>query len=166
MNSSSDLFCEFANHVGSDHDPGFAVIVAFDYYDGPERGVALYSSGEGVRFSSLGDSKSRLFRAFELAPINGNWWSEVNALQRAIGKDSPQRVLVPSEASDALKRLESDVFAAPAKGLYVGVGSPAFKEFYVSAVSEEQLDRLRQLGRSPAGFQSAHRLIKGYTTEE
>lgn len=161
MNSSSDLLRQFAQAPGANHDPGFAVIVAFDYYDGPERGVALYSSGEGVRFSSLGDSGSRLFRAFELIPISGNWWSEVKALQQAGGIDPPQRVLVPAEASDVVARLESDVFSAPATGLYVGVGSPNFEQVHVSAVTQEQLDVLRQLDCSPAGFQSAHRLVKG-----
>lgn len=163
MNSSNDLLREFA--LATDHDPGFAVIVAFDYYDGPERGVALYSSGEGVRFSSLGDSRSRLFRAFELIPISGNWWEEVKALQQDAGTDTSQRVVVPAAASDVLTRLERDVFSAPATGLYVGVGSPNFELVYVSAVTEDQLDGLRQLGCSPAGFQSAHRLVKGHIAD-
>jgi hypothetical protein len=165
MNSSSDLLRELANAVGTDHDPGFAVIVAFDYYDGPERGVALYSSGKGVRFSSLGDSKSRLFRAFELIPISGNWWSEVNALYQAYAIDPSQRVLVLTEPSDVLTRLERDVFSAPATGLYVGVGSPNLEHVCASAINEEQLDALRQLGCSPAAFQSVHRLVKGHAAD-
>lgn len=160
MNSSNDLLRKFTQAVGGDHDPGFALLVAFEYYDGPERGVALYSSDEGVRFSSLGDSRSRLFRAFELIPIGGNWWSKVKALQQAGGVGPSARVLVPADTGDTLTRLKSDVFSAPATGLYVGVGSANFERVYVSAVTEEQLADLRQLGCSPAGFQSAHRLIK------
>ena len=83
MSSSSDLLYEFARVSGSAGDPGFAVVLAFEYYDGPERGLALYPSGHGVRFSSLGDSKSRLFQAFELIPIEGNWWPRIKALQQA-----------------------------------------------------------------------------------
>ena len=165
MNSSNDLLREFAHAVGVDRDPGFAVIVAFEYYDGPERGVALYSSGAGVRFSSLGDSRSRLFRAFEFIPIGGNWWAEVKALQQAAGIDSSQRVLVPAEAGDVLTRLKSYVFGAPATGLYVGVGSPNLEQLYVSPVTEEQLDGLRQLGCSPGGFESARRLVKGHAAD-
>jgi len=160
MNSSNDLLREFTKTVGAARDPGFAVIVAFEYYDGPERGVALYSSGEGVRFSSLGDSKSRRFRAFELISISGNWWPEVTALRRSAGIDSFQRMLVPAEASDVLTRLERRVFSAPTTGLYVGVGSLNFEQIYAAAINEEQLDSLRQLGCSPAGFQSVHRLVK------
>lgn len=72
MSSSSESLHEFARGSGSASDLGFTVILVFDYYDGPEHGLALYPSGEGVRFSSLGDSKSRLFRAFEFIPIEGN----------------------------------------------------------------------------------------------
>jgi hypothetical protein len=160
MNSSNDLLHEFAQAPETSRDPGFAVIVAFHYYDGPERGLALYPSGEGLRFSSLGDSRSRLFRAFELVPIRGRWRMQVQALQEAAGVDPPRRVLVPAESSEVMTRLESDALEAPAMGYYVGVGSPDLEQLSVSAVTEEQLTTLRQLGCSPAGFQLAHRIVK------
>jgi hypothetical protein len=166
MNSSNDLLKEFAGALEGARDPGFAVIVAFDYYDGPERGLALYPSGEGVRFASVGDSNSRLFRAFELVPIRGNWWAEVKALQRAAGIDPPRRVLVPAKASDTLEQFEKGVIAAPATGQYVGLGTPDLEQISVSAISKEQLDALRQVGCSPAGFRSAHRLVKGHAVDE
>jgi hypothetical protein len=161
MNSSNDFLQEFAGAFGGARDPGFAVVVAFDYYDGPERGLALCPSGEGVRFASVGDSNSRLFRAFELVPIRGNWWAEVKALQRAAGIDPPRRVLVPAESSDLLEQLEKGVIAAPGTGQYVGVGTPDLEQLSVSAVSKEQLDALREIGCSPEGFRSAHQLVKG-----
>ena len=52
MTSSNDFLQAFARSSQSASDPGFAVILAFDYYDGPEHGLALYQSGHGVRFSS------------------------------------------------------------------------------------------------------------------
>jgi hypothetical protein len=165
MHSSSDLLREFTQTPGVTRDPGFAVIVAFDYYDGPERGLALYPSGDGVRFSSLGDSKSRLFRAFELIPIRGDWWPAVKALHPEAGIDSSRLVLVP-KASDVLTRLESEVLNAPATGFYVGVGSPNFEQISVSAVTAEQLETLRQLGCLPAGFRSAHQLVKHHVAKE
>jgi len=166
MNSSSELLQKLARTFGSGDDPGFEVIVAFDYYDGPERGLALYPSGDGVRFSSLGDSKSRFFRAFELIPVEGTWWPQVKALQHAAGIDRPRRILVPSEASDDLSQLESAVLQAPAIGQFVGVGSPYFERVSVSAVTQEQLVALRELGCSPAGFQLAHQLVKGRAAED
>ncbi|MDP3316157.1 MAG: hypothetical protein Q8M47_08830 [Devosia sp.] len=159
MNSSSNLLHKFAQTGASGNDPGFWAIVAFDYYDGPERGIAIYPSGEGVRFSSFGDSKSRLFRAFELVPISGDWRPEVKALEQAASVESSSRVLVPAVSSDILQRFEDAVFSAAATGLYVGVGSPNFGWMYVSAVTDEQIDRLRQQ-RAPDAFQSVHSLIK------
>jgi hypothetical protein len=140
--------------------------VAFDYYDGPEHGLALYPSGDGVRFSSLGDSKSRFFRAFELTPIEGAWWPQVRALQQVAGIDPPRRILVPSDATDELSQLESNVLQAPAIGQFVGVGSPDFERVSICAVTREQLEALRELGCSPAGFQMAHQLVKGQIAED
>jgi hypothetical protein len=167
MNSSSELLQKLAQAPGSANDPGFEVIVAFDYYDGPEHGLALYPSGEGVRFSSLGDSKSRFFRAFELIPIKGTWWPQIKSLQQAAGIDPPRRILVPSEPSDELGQLENDVLQAPAAiGQFVGVGSPDLEKLSICAVSQKQLETLRELGCSPAGFQLAHQLVKGRAAEE
>ena len=165
MNSSNDQLQKLARTPGSAGDPGFAVIVAFDYYDGPEHGLALYPSGDGVRFSSLGDSKSRFFRAFELTPIEGAWWPQVKALQRAAGIDPPRRILMPCEATEELRQLESSVFQAPPIGQFVGVGSPDFERVSICAVTQEQLEALRELGCSPAGFQMAHKLVKSRTAE-
>jgi hypothetical protein len=159
MMSSNDRLRECSKHGGR-RDSGFAVIVAFDFYDGPERGLALYPSGDGVRFSSLGDSKSRLFRAFELIPIEGSWWPAVEVLQEADHSHSAHRLLWPEKSSEAVTHLESDVLAAPATGFYIAVGSPYLEEIYLSSVTEEQLDTVRQLGCSPAGFALAHRIVK------
>ncbi len=166
MNSSNELLQRLARTPGSAGDPGFEVIVAFDYYDGPEHGLALYPSGDGVRFSSLGDSKSRFFRAFELTPIKGTWWPQVKALQQTAGIDPPRRILVPSEASVELSQLESNVLQAPAIGQFVGVGSPDFERVSICAVTQEQLEALRELGCSPAGFQMTHQLVKGRAAED
>ena len=140
-------------------DPGFALVVAFDYYDGPEKGFALFPSGAGVRFSSLGDSRSRLFRAFELVAIEGDWWQRVRVLQEAVTVESPSRVIVP-EGSEALALLERDVFDAAAVGYYVSIGSPNLDWLGISPVSRDQLEALRQIVDSSVGFRSAHQILK------
>ena len=159
MNSSNDLLHEVSRNFGSPSDPGFATIVAFDYYDGPEHGLALDASGSGVRFASLGDSTSRLFRAFELIPIEGNWWPQVKALQRREGADPASRMLLPSEV-DTLTELESRVLQASALGQFVCVGSPDLVKISICPVTHKELETLRKLGCSPAGFEFAHRLVK------
>jgi hypothetical protein len=161
MTSSSRLLKEFARICGPAGDPGFTLILAFDYYDGPEHGLALYPSGCGVRFSSLGDSNSRLFRSFELIPIDGNWWPQIRALQQVEGGGPPRRILLPSGGSDALTELQSEILSASAVEQFVSVGSPNLEKISISPVTQEQLQELRKLGCSPAGFKRAHRIIKG-----
>jgi hypothetical protein len=51
----------------------FDLVVALSFYDGPESGFAFHSSGEGLRFSVAAESKSRFFRAFSFALLDGNW---------------------------------------------------------------------------------------------
>lgn len=159
MMSSNDQLRECSRH-GRRRDSGFAAIVAFDFYDGPERGLALYPSGDGVRFSSLGDSKSRLFRAFELIPIEGSWWPAVEVLQKAEHSHSAHRLLWPEKSTEAVTHLESNVLAAPATGFYIAVGSPYLEEIYLSSATKDQIDAIRQLGGSSAGFELAHRIVK------
>jgi len=151
--------------LGDRHDPGFAVIVAFDFYDGPERGLAVYSSGEGVRFLSLGDSRSRFFRAFELTRITGDWWQQVHLLPGAstIEPTSPaSRVWLPS-ASEALTMLENNVLGAVAIGYSVAVGSPYLKWLMTCPVTAAQAEALRQLDGSPEAFRSVHQMVKHHS---
>lgn len=160
MNSSNELLGEIARTPGAARDPGLTVVVAFDFYDGPESGLALCSSGAGVRFKSLGDSSSRLFRAFELVPIDGDWRSRVESLRTATWHGTANRVLVPP-ASALLEKLEREVSEAPATGHYVAVGSPYLEFLRVATASLEQLNVLRRLDGSPAAFRCAHAIIKG-----
>lgn len=160
MNSSNDLLREFELAGSAGNNSGFSVVVAFDYYDGPERGVALYPSGTGVRFRSLGDSKSRLFRAFELSAIDGDWRREVETLKLADGVEDAAKVWVPARESDALQRFDNAVSSALATGLYVGVGSPYLTWMYMLALDKDQLQSLRQLDGAPGAFNLVHRLVK------
>ncbi len=160
MNSSSSSLHKFGEAGSSMIDPGFALILAFDYYDGPERGLAIYPSGDGVRFSSLGDSKSRLFRAFELIPVKGSWWSKIRALQETEGVNPMRRILLPLKTTKELTQLENDVVEALTVGQFIGVGSPGLEKLAISQVTQEELARLRELGCSPTSFELAHQLVK------
>jgi len=159
LNDSSENLRQFSQRTAAG-DPGFERILAFEFYDGPERGLALYPSGCGARFSSLGDSASRLLRAFEIVSIEGSWRVRLEALQSAADAASPRRVLLPTESSDALAQLERDIASAPRMDFFVGVGSSYFEKMSIVPVNEEQLINLRQVGASPEGFRAAHRLIK------
>lgn len=153
MGSSSN---ELSNRI----DHNFEVVIAFDYYDGPESGVALYASGEGIRFSSVGDSESRLRRGFEMDAIEGDWWPPIRELIRQEGLSEPRRVIVPGP-SETLMRLRENVTQAVAKRHFVGVGAPDLSRMSGIQVTEAELSKLRELGCSTAGFKFANRLVRG-----
>ena len=59
------------------------LVIALDSYDGPTGGVALYRSGDAVRFSTLGESRSRMFRAYALEVLDGaDGWRMATTLAR------------------------------------------------------------------------------------
>ena len=160
MNSSDKLLSNIAHVRGASRDPGFETVVAFEFYDGPESGLAVFASGAGVRFNSLGDSTSRLFRAFELVPIDGDWRSRIEHLRTATGCQTPHRVLVPPH-SDLLEKLRKEVSEATATGHYAAVGSAYLDHLRVAPVSLEQLNVLQRLDGSRLAFRCTHSIIKG-----
>ena len=160
MNSLSNQVGDIVNTISTMRKETFALIVVFDFYDGPERGLAIYPSGEGVRFNTLGDSRSRLFRSYELTTIEGNWLVRALALPGAVTSGQPGQMLIPSEASEMLTWLENDVFDASPTGYYVGVGSPYLEWLSVSPVLQDQLTMLQQLCCSSTGFRAVHQIVK------
>lgn len=160
MNSSNELLAELARTPRSARNPGFAVIVAFDFYDGPESGLALFPSGEGVRFESLGDSAYRMFRAFELVPILGDWRARVENIRMTNGTDREEGFMF-APANDRGERLEQDVNTAESTGQFVCVGDPYLDKLRVTAVTSAQLTALRRLNGSPEAFRLTHALVKG-----
>jgi hypothetical protein len=144
MRSSNDRLKEMADTVEVRQDPGFAAILAFEFYDGPERGLAIFPEGESIRFASLGDSPSRMRRAFELAAIDGDWWPQFNEIQSVETRIASPKFLLPSHPSKRLSRLEKDVFDATPTGIYVAIGSSYLESLRVAAVTNEELEKLRQ----------------------
>lgn len=140
-------------------DPNFSRVVAFEYYDGPERGIALYPDGEGVRFVSLGDSPTRYFRAYELAVVGTGWFEQI---KKTIGCESIEpscRVWVPP-ASELLTALDHSVTSAVATSFYVGVGSPHLDGLIVTGVSSDQVKAIRSIVDSREAYHSVHKIIK------
>jgi len=122
-------------------NPSFEAIIAFNYYDGPESGLAVYSSGEGIRFSSIGDSKNRRQRAFEMEAIEGDWRVSIELLRQNEGALESQRILVP-RACQILTALKRDVLLAVTKAQYIAVGSPDLEGVLMLAVNSARLAEL------------------------
>lgn len=141
-------------------DPNFVSVVAFSYCDGPEQGLALFASGQGVRFTTLGDSNSRMFRAFELTAIAGDWWESVKHVSKLEERSSSSRVFVPGKVSEALNLLMQEVQRAPAIAQYIAVGKPDLSRVLVTPVAAAQLRQLREVESPTDAFDLAHRLVK------
>lgn len=146
--------------AGTKGDFGFSMIVAFNYYDGPESGIAVFPSGAGVRFESLGESRSRLFRAFELAALEGNWVHEAQALNQGAFRKPTGRVLLSSRGDERDQRFEARVRAAAVAEYFVGVGSANLDWLSISNVEAGQLKGLRTLSGPLAAFNAVRRLMK------
>lgn len=154
-----DTFTQFRDFVRTCNgrkarDPGFATVVVFDYNDGPESGLAVYPSGEGVSFYSLGDSSSRLGRAYELRSIGGGWLTRLQELGIV---PSLRRFVLPSQLPELL---EPAMAEATATGLYVGVGSAFFSRITVVEVTPHELDTLRRLNGAPKAYPATKRLTR------
>lgn len=159
MNSSSNPLAQLARSARS-HATGFERVVAFDYYDGPERGLAIFASGYGVRFSSIADSPSKLFRAFLLEAIGGDWLERIRSLPEYVAAPPTALVILPRRQSKVLTKLEQDVFASRTINSYVAVGASHLDRLSLAPVSKSELIDIQALGGSPAAFRAAHRVIK------
>lgn len=162
MKSSSDHLEALARET-AEQDTGFRLVVAFEYYDGPERGVAILGSGEAVRFESLGDSDSRFQRAFVLAAISGVWDNAITKLPGLQSRANTSRVVVPN-GSVALDDLIDQLLACPSIADFAAVGDPNLHRLQVRKVSKEQLRRLRECD-SQERFRATLRVVTDGPTD-
>jgi hypothetical protein len=58
---------EAARHAGL-----FERVLMFDFYDGPETGIAETADGEAYRFESIGESRHRRYRAYVVDHLTGS----------------------------------------------------------------------------------------------
>ena len=159
MPSSSKLLQDLADRADW-RDPGFALVLPFEYYDGPEFALGLFPSGEAVRIESVGDSRSRLFRAFELTPLAGNWLAEVQRVCGPVDFTDPRRGHVPAESFDLLAQLEKRVRTAKSGDSWLAVGEPDLSRVSVVSISQSERQQLRSTGDWETSFRVAHQLMK------
>lgn len=161
MSSSNKTLGDLAGAFKRPVLSGFSAVVAFDYYDGPESGLAVYPTGEGVRFKSLGSSETDTGRAFVLWPIAGRWDARVERLRNETDRNPTALVLVPS-ASVELERLQADVEAAEALDRFIARSPAGITRLKVARVTDEQYRALMALEDGPAGYELASQLIENY----
>jgi hypothetical protein len=135
-------------------------ILALDYYDGPERGLIVFPKGRLARFSAIADSKSNLFRSYEIAGLAGFWQGQIKALPITTFYPSRGGVLIAREKNADLESLEASVFGAEIVQCYLGISHIAMGCISVVSMIFDDLEGIRQLGASSGAFNSAHMLLK------
>ena len=158
--SSSNLQESLLAPISAKRDPGFALVIAFSYYDGVESGLAIYPNGNGVRFATLGDSISRMHRSFRLEFLSGDWWPEIQSVKELREHDSDIRVAVLSEQSKNADALEQKVLSAPMSDCYLSVGSPNFDWIAAFHASKRDIQ-----GANELGFKFVHKALKSKSLE-
>jgi len=103
----------------------FCLVVAINFYDGAETGFAFFPSGLGIKFSSLGDSKSGRFRAYDLALIEGKWLRDIQKAMVATGAvELDGFYLISSQYKNIFDAIINRLNMAKMAKRYVGVSSP------------------------------------------
>jgi hypothetical protein len=137
----------------------FDLVVALDFYDGPESGFAFHSSGEGLRFSVVAESKVQLFRAFTFTLLYGNWTEMIAEVVDTSLVPATSRLVFASETDDGISALVASVREAKEQSYYVGVGSAYLDSLAITSISKADLDNL--MGSKHYGdYAAIHRYIK------
>jgi hypothetical protein len=163
-------FDRFAITSRSAHEPPFASIIAFDYYDGPESGLAICSSGLGLRFRSLADSHSRRFRAFHFTTLSGDWTSQGANIRNILEAQPEAKILLPKnavdkEVTDAFDTLESKIDLAKAIDNYIGIGSPDLSCLWVAKDIDAANKVTHKKLESTSTFIVVHKALKELTIQ-
>lgn len=135
--------------IAEKRDPGFSKIVVFEFYDGPEKGIAFDGEGHGLRFISVGDSKSRMFRAFMFEEIDADWASIADRFK---AEDS---IIVTSLHSGEVTKLNEFLLRGSVLKRSLGVGPPYLEWVAGFIASSEQIEMAEN-----EGFDFVHSCLK------
>jgi hypothetical protein len=135
----------------------FDLLLAIDFYDGPETGFAFYSSGECLRFSVVAEAKHPILRAFAFDLLDGNWAQMV----KNVTDTSPPNswMVFASETDDARSALLRSVSEATELSHYIGVGGAYLDGLAVMAISKMELDYFKA-SKHEKDYYEIHRRIK------
>lgn len=156
MGHSSKYLKDLKNVGGVARGVKFDLLLALDFYDGPETGFAFYSSGECLRFSVVAEARYPILRAFALDLLDGNWAQMVEVVTDTLPPNS--QMVFASEAEETASLLRS-VSEAIDLSHYIGVGGAYLDGLAVIAVSKMELDHFKT-SRTAESYYEIHRRIK------
>ena len=137
----------------------FEIIVGFEFYDGPEDGVAILKSGGGLRFTALAESKYRIFRAFLVEEIAGDWINGFRSLGIEAGVYKPCQAIILPDSSEA-DAFKEDIIRAASSKSYIAVGFPYFWNLKLIEVNRSIISNLMNINDNDKMFREAHNIVK------
>jgi hypothetical protein len=146
MGHSSKYFDQLKKADGAVRGVKFDLVVARDFYDGPESGVAFYCTGEALTFSVVGESEPPMFRAFVFTLLNGNWAQLVKEVMDTSPRPTGSWMVFDSETDPAIAELMTSVSQSTEQCYYFGIGTGYFDELDLKVVSKGELDDLKTSG--------------------
>jgi hypothetical protein len=160
MCASSEYLERLKISGGVERGVKFDLLLTLDFYDGPERGFAFYSSGEGLSFSVIAEAKYPILRAFALTLLKGDWTELIKNIHNTHNtkrKPNSRLVFAYQDDSEVMALLDS-VSRAPEQAYYVGVGQAYLENLAVAAILNSASNERTDL--RGVNYTAIHRYIK------
>ncbi len=139
----------------------FDIVLGFDFYDGPENGIAVYPSGNVVRFESIADSKYNCFRCYYLSGLPISFREKVEAIYEVIeARENGRRIVLPNTSSPELEALEAEVASAASLSHGFAIGSPYLEWFKLAPILFSQKAEAMEIIDPIKRYKFAHNILK------
>jgi hypothetical protein len=155
--SNSPLSLE-GQRVATDKIPA---IVVLEYYDGPETGVIVFDEKTYGHFDTLGDSESRLLRAFRIEILETLRQPKLVELVQALIRDNPGKkfIVADAKASQAIYGLLENTTVTLN---YLAIGPTSLDWLEVAQVEKTELNSVQ----AKSQFQSQFSNVQKYVTSQ
>lgn len=135
--------------------------VGFNYYDGYENGIGISTENIVYRFSSVGDSYSRMYRSFIFSQIDMGWWQRACTIEGIVWDNSKSLFAFINTYSAELCSFFEEINLITTENNFVGIS-----DIGLDCIKAVPLDlKIKKNLEDPAmpnKFREVHRHLKGY----
>lgn len=134
-------------------------VVTDKYYDGPERGVAIFTNGCKFSFESIGESASRLYRCFALSAVD-DIASKFDEIYLAFDEDRDAGYVkfINTESEDS--EIYYDAISRTCDFKFIAVGSPGLDCLEIASLNQEEILSIKAQKSWVETFRVSHSLLK------
>ncbi|MES2450428.1 MAG: hypothetical protein V4610_07650 [Pseudomonadota bacterium] len=133
-------------------------VFADKYYDGPERGVAIFTGGLGFAFEVIGESVSRLYRCFAFSDI-GESYSKFDV--RTFGvNDSLSGGYIKFIDMKSSNNEYHDALSRTSDFKFIAAGSPGLDCLEIARLNQEEVSNIKNQKSWVETFRVSHSILK------